>query len=138
MMRSAGAFGGPPTSPVVTAAIPRYWDAGEPSSPAMPSTEPGTSTTTFPVHSRPHAPDTAGTALSARPAYVCRASLECPVPRTRLCLPRTTVTPPWSHSCWAAFLAGLSASTYHCPSVSRERVRVRPTVTGALSYPSMR
>ncbi len=54
-------------------------------------------------------------------------------PITRLCVPLTTLTLPWSHSCWPDFFAGLSESTYHFPSAVRLRVRARPTVTGAVS-----
>ncbi|KAA0931800.1 hypothetical protein FGF04_23280 [Streptomyces apricus] len=68
MIRSAGAFPGAPVSPVVTAAIPRYPDAGAPSSSAMSSSDAGTRTTTRSGQSPRHARDTAGTARSASPA----------------------------------------------------------------------
>ncbi|GDY82583.1 hypothetical protein SAVCW2_17820 [Streptomyces avermitilis] len=45
---------------------PRYPDAGAPSSPAIPSSDFGTSTTTRPAQSAPHAWEAAGTARSAR------------------------------------------------------------------------
>lgn len=121
------------TSPVVTAAIPRYPDAGAPSSPAIPSSDSGTTTTTRRAQSSPQASVTAGTARSASPAYVRRVFADRPTPSTRLRSPRTATIRPCSHSCSVPFFEGSSAATRHPLSSSRTRVRVRTAVTGAWS-----
>ncbi|GAA3237547.1 hypothetical protein GCM10020256_57080 [Streptomyces thermocoprophilus] len=99
----------------------------------MSSSDRGTYTTTRPLQPLPHASVTAGTARSASRAYGLSAAALSPVPRTRLWVPRTTVTAPWSHSCCPAPRAGRSAATAHPPPAVRSNRSVREAVTGAVS-----
>lgn len=100
----------------------------------MPSTDRGTTTTTRRDQSPSQASATAGTARSARSAKRRSIAVDCPTPRTRLCVPRTTSTAPWSQGCCPDSLAGRSESTAHVPPVpSRLSRTVRPAVTGPRS-----